>query len=123
MKEIMLGKDATTVSLRAVSAARATVPQVFIGGRHIGGSDDLETFLSAISNNKANVNFGGLRPALLLSGADMKLLNVDVAVIGGGTAGARRLSRGKLSTPAWVMIEGGPYGTTYARVGVCHPSC
>ena len=62
-EEIVLGKDATTVSLRAVSG-RATVPQVFIGGRHIGGSDDLETFLSAISNNKANVNFGGLRPAL-----------------------------------------------------------
>ena len=45
-EEIVLGKDATTVSLRAVSG-RATVPQVFIGGRHIGGSDDLETFLSA----------------------------------------------------------------------------
>ena len=45
-EEIVLGQDATTVSLRAVSG-RATVPQVFIGGRHIGGSDDLETFLSA----------------------------------------------------------------------------
>jgi glutaredoxin-like protein len=45
-EEIVLGQDATTVSLRAVSG-RATVPQVFIGGRHIGGSDDLENFLSA----------------------------------------------------------------------------
>ena len=43
-EEIILGKDATTVSLRAISG-RSTVPQVFIGGKHIGGSDDLETYL------------------------------------------------------------------------------
>ena len=39
-EEVVLGKDATTVSLRAVSG-RATVPQVFIGGKHIGGSEEL----------------------------------------------------------------------------------
>ena len=43
-EEIVLGKDATTVSLRAVTG-RATVPQVYIGGQHIGGSDDLEVYL------------------------------------------------------------------------------
>lgn len=43
-EEIILGKDATSVSLRAISG-RTTVPQVFIGGKHIGGSDDLETYL------------------------------------------------------------------------------
>ena len=43
-EDIILGKDATTVSLRAISG-RTTVPQVFIGGKHIGGSDDLETYL------------------------------------------------------------------------------
>lgn len=43
-EEISLGRDATLVSLRAVTG-RATVPQVFIGGRHIGGSDDLEHYL------------------------------------------------------------------------------
>ncbi|KAB7680247.1 glutathione peroxidase [Plesiomonas shigelloides] len=43
-EEIILGKDATTISLRAISG-RTTVPQVFIGGKHIGGSDDLETYL------------------------------------------------------------------------------
>ena len=43
-EEIVLGQDATTVSLRAVSG-RATVPQVFIGGRHIGDSDDLQQYL------------------------------------------------------------------------------
>ena len=43
-EEIILGKVATTVSLRAISG-RTTVPQVFIGGKHIGGSDDLETYL------------------------------------------------------------------------------
>ncbi|MGR5242936.1 glutathione peroxidase, partial [Photobacterium damselae] len=43
-EEIVLGKDATTVSLRAISG-RSTVPQVFIGGKHIGGSEELEAFL------------------------------------------------------------------------------
>lgn len=45
-EEVVLGQDATTVSLRAISG-RSTVPQVFIGGRHIGGSDDLEKFFAA----------------------------------------------------------------------------
>lgn len=44
-EEIILGKDATTVSLRAVTG-RTSVPQVFIGGQHIGGSDELETYLA-----------------------------------------------------------------------------
>ncbi|WP_407331607.1 glutathione peroxidase [Enterovibrio sp. 27052020O] len=44
-EEIVLGKDATTVSLRAISG-RATVPQVFIGGKHIGGSEELEAYLA-----------------------------------------------------------------------------
>jgi len=44
-EEIVLGKDATTVSLRAVTG-RTTVPQVFIGGMHIGGSDELDAYLA-----------------------------------------------------------------------------
>ncbi len=51
----------------------------------------------------------------------MKELNVDVAVIGGGTAGLGAYRAAKLSTPNVVMIEGGPFGTTCARVG-CMPS-
>ena len=51
----------------------------------------------------------------------MKQLNVDVAVIGGGTAGLGAYRAAKLSTPNVVMIEGGPFGTTCARVG-CMPS-
>lgn len=43
-EEVVLGKDATTVSLRAVTGL-STVPQVFIGGKHIGGSEQLEKFL------------------------------------------------------------------------------
>jgi len=43
-EEVVLGKDATTVSLRAITG-RTTVPQVFIGGKHIGGSEELEAFL------------------------------------------------------------------------------
>ena len=40
-EEIILGRDASLTSLKAMSG-RETVPQVFIGGEHIGGSDDLE---------------------------------------------------------------------------------
>ncbi|WP_419205154.1 dihydrolipoyl dehydrogenase [Photobacterium leiognathi] len=51
----------------------------------------------------------------------MKTLNVDVAVIGGGTAGLGSYRAAKAHTDSVVMLEGGPYGTTCARVG-CMPS-
>jgi glutathione-dependent peroxiredoxin len=44
-EEIVLGKDVTLQSLKAVAGA-TTVPQVFIDGRLIGGSEDLEAHLS-----------------------------------------------------------------------------
>lgn len=51
----------------------------------------------------------------------MNTIEVDVAVIGAGTAGLSAyraaVARGKHA----VLIEGGPYGTTCARVG-CMPS-
>ena len=40
-EEVVLGKNVTLSSVRAVSG-RGTVPQVFIGGKHIGGADDVE---------------------------------------------------------------------------------
>ncbi|MFT4926698.1 MAG: glutaredoxin-like protein [Phenylobacterium sp.] len=43
-EEIVLGKDATLASLKAITGAD-TVPQVYIGGEHIGGSEALITFL------------------------------------------------------------------------------
>ncbi|MDX1302598.1 dihydrolipoyl dehydrogenase [Photobacterium sp.] len=51
----------------------------------------------------------------------MKTLNVDVAVIGGGTAGLGAYRAAKAHTDNVVIVEGGPYGTTCARVG-CMPS-
>lgn len=39
-EELVLGQQASLTSLKALSG-RETVPQVFIGGKHIGGSDDL----------------------------------------------------------------------------------
>ncbi|MDJ0733679.1 MAG: glutathione peroxidase [Nostocaceae cyanobacterium] len=45
-EEIVLGKGITTRSLQAVTGA-STVPQVFIDGKHIGGSEALATYLSA----------------------------------------------------------------------------
>ncbi|WP_125719719.1 glutathione peroxidase [Pseudoalteromonas rubra] len=44
-EELVLGQQATLTSLKALSG-RETVPQVFIGGKHIGGSDDLATYFA-----------------------------------------------------------------------------
>lgn len=43
-EEIVLGRDITMASVRAVSG-NLTVPQVFINGKLIGGSDDLAAYL------------------------------------------------------------------------------
>ncbi len=51
----------------------------------------------------------------------MNKLKVDVAVIGAGTAGLGAYRAAKKHTNSLVLIEGGPYGTTCARVG-CMPS-
>ena len=50
-EEILLGKGITSSTLRALSG-RGTTPQVFIGGKHIGGADDLEKYF-AERNRKA----------------------------------------------------------------------
>lgn len=44
--EIVLGRDAKTTSLLAITGA-TSVPQVFIGGRHVGGADELQAELAA----------------------------------------------------------------------------
>src|SRR5450759_571797 len=51
----------------------------------------------------------------------MQPIHVDVAIVGAGTAGmgAYRAARGR--TGSVLLIEGGAYGTTCARVG-CMPS-
>ncbi|MBF0350078.1 MAG: dihydrolipoyl dehydrogenase [SAR324 cluster bacterium] len=51
----------------------------------------------------------------------MKELNVDVAIIGAGTAGMGAYRGAKRHAKKVVLIEGGVYGTTCARVG-CMPS-
>lgn len=51
----------------------------------------------------------------------MNKLNVDVAVIGSGTAGLSAYRAARAQGARTVMIESGPYGTTCARVG-CMPS-
>lgn len=48
-------------------------------------------------------------------------LEVDVAVIGAGTAGMVAFRQASKHTDKVVLIEGGPFGTTCARVG-CMPS-
>ncbi|OWY40546.1 dihydrolipoyl dehydrogenase [Xenophilus sp. AP218F] len=51
----------------------------------------------------------------------MHTLNIDVAIIGAGTAGLAAYRAAKAHGKSAVLIEGGPYGTTCARVG-CMPS-
>ncbi len=51
----------------------------------------------------------------------MQTLNVDVAVIGAGTAGLVALREIRQVTDRFVLIQDGPMGTTCARVG-CMPS-
>lgn len=48
-------------------------------------------------------------------------LEVDVAVIGAGTAGLAAYRAARAAGARTVLVEGGPYGTTCARVG-CMPS-
>lgn len=51
----------------------------------------------------------------------MEQRSVEVAIIGAGTAGLGAHRAARQHTDGVVMIEGGPYGTTCARVG-CMPS-
>jgi glutaredoxin-like protein len=44
-EELVLNRDYTEATIRAVSG-RSTVPQVFINGEHIGGSEELEQYMS-----------------------------------------------------------------------------
>jgi dihydrolipoamide dehydrogenase len=51
----------------------------------------------------------------------MKTVHIDVAIIGAGSAGLPAYRAAKAAGASAVLIEGGPYGTTCARVG-CMPS-
>ncbi len=51
----------------------------------------------------------------------MQKIDVDVAIIGAGTAGLSAYRAARAHGKRVVLIEGGPYGTTCARVG-CMPS-
>ena len=44
-EELVLNRDYTEATLRAVSG-RSNVPQIFINGKHIGGSEELEQYLA-----------------------------------------------------------------------------
>jgi len=44
-EEVLMGRDASITTLRAMTG-RETVPQVFIGGQHIGGSEELSAYLT-----------------------------------------------------------------------------
>ena len=43
-EEVVLGRDASTTSVRAITG-KETAPQVFIGGKYVGGSEELAVYL------------------------------------------------------------------------------
>ncbi len=51
-EELVLNRDYSEATLRAVSG-KATVPQVFINGEYIGGSEDLDQYLVGRTRNAA----------------------------------------------------------------------
>jgi glutaredoxin-like protein len=51
-EELLLNRDYTEATIRAVSG-RSTVPQVFINGQHIGGSEELEAYLANTKKSAA----------------------------------------------------------------------
>ncbi len=51
-EELVLNRDYTEASLRAVSG-HSSLPQIFIDGQHIGGSDELEAYLATAEKNAA----------------------------------------------------------------------
>ncbi|HAF88163.1 MAG TPA: dihydrolipoyl dehydrogenase, partial [Deltaproteobacteria bacterium] len=53
--------------------------------------------------------------------SQQSIRKVDVAVIGAGSAGLPAYRAARMHTEKVVLIEGGVYGTTCARVG-CMPS-
>jgi glutaredoxin-like protein len=51
-EELVLNRDFSESTIRAVSG-KATVPQVFINGERIGGSEELEAYLAGKQQNAA----------------------------------------------------------------------
>ena len=51
-EEIVLGRDATIRSVRAITG-RETVPQMFVDGHYIGGSEELEAWLAEQASQAA----------------------------------------------------------------------
>ncbi len=51
-EEIVIGRDATIRSIRAITGME-TVPQVFINGDHIGGSEELEQHFTRLEKSAA----------------------------------------------------------------------
>ncbi len=71
--------------------------------------------------NKAESAFDNVCSTLHRGIPLMKTLHTDIAILGAGTAGLAAYRAAKAAGKRTLLIEGGPYGTTCARVG-CMPS-
>ena len=118
--EVPLAHSIRTKALGAIAGA-GTVPQVFINGRLIGGSEALEKFLEGRVSWGRTDGAGGPASPRKDPDARSEPVHTDVAVIGAGTAGLAAYRAAKAAGKRALLIEGGPYGTTCARVG-CMPS-
>lgn len=71
--------------------------------------------------NKAESAFDNVCSTLHRGIPLMKTLHTDIVILGAGTAGLAAYRAAKAAGKRALLIEGGPYGTTCARVG-CMPS-
>lgn len=78
------------------------------------------TFVPRV-RNKAESAFDNVCSTLHRGIPLMKTLHTDIAILGAGTAGLAAYRAAKAAGKRALLIEGGPYGTTCARVG-CMPS-
>ena len=104
-REIDVTSDERLQEEMVERSGRRSVPQVFLGGEHVGGYDDL-----------ARLNATGeLDRRLGREPVELKTL-YDVAIVGGGPAGlaaAMYATRKNLSTIVVAMDIGGQLGTTH----------
>lgn len=104
-----LDNGAQIQQVLAEKVGRSTVPQVFVGGTHIGGCDDT---MSAYSNGK-------LKTMLSASGENYEY---DLIVLGGGSGGlAASKTAAKLGKKVAVFdfVTPTPIGTTWGLGGTC----
>jgi len=106
-----------------------TVPNVFVGGKHLGGCDDTlgkaqndpDHFSSAVQSAAASTAAGRTLLAGDSGEADVKY-DYDLIVVGGGSGGlaaSKEAAKLGLSTAVYDYVKPTPIGTTWGLGGTC----